>query len=541
MKFGPVPVGQAEGAVLAHAAIAGKRRFRKGAVIGPDEIAAFRDAGIETVIVATLAENDLGENEAARRLADAFGGNNINARRPSTGRVNLHAARAGVFTVDSQTIARFNAVDPAITVATLANFTTVAEGQMVATVKIIPFAVDGALVEKAASIPDSKSTLAVHGFRPHRAGLVQSVLPSVKPKTLDKTRRVTQERLERSGSVLAGEMRVAHNEEEIAKAISSLIGECDAVFIFGASAVCDREDVVPVAIEKAGGRVIHFGMPVDPGNLLVLGEAFGKPVIGAPGCARSSKENGFDWVIDRLFAGLDVSGRDLTAMGVGGLLTEIASRPQPREPENQAARMGARVEAVVLAAGRSTRMGGANKLLAKFGDEPLIRKVTQAVQASGAARVVVVTGHQAERIEAAISDLGAAHVHNPDYAEGMATSLVSGIGTLSGDTSGALIMLGDMPGVQADDLDRMIAAFRQHGGAAIVRATHSGKRGNPVIIPRPMFSAVKQLHGDTGARHLIESNEYPVVDVEIGPAASVDIDTPQALEMAGGVIENTNT
>ena len=82
--------------------------------------------------------------------------------------------------------------------------------------------------------------------------------------------------------------------------------------------------------EAAGGRVDHLGMPVDPGNLLLLGQLGDLPVIGAPGCARSPKENGFDWVLHRLLAGLAVTRSDVTALGVGGLLMEIVSRPQPR-------------------------------------------------------------------------------------------------------------------------------------------------------------------------------------------------------------------
>src|SRR3979490_3496398 len=106
-------------------------------------------------------------------------------------------------------------------------------------------------------------------------------------------------------------------------------------------------------------------MPVDPGNLLLVAAARGRPVLGAPGCARSPKENGFDWILMRLLAGLPVTRRDITGMGVGGLLMEIVTRPQPRAEPAAAERR--RIAALVLAAGRSTRMGGPNKLLAEIG------------------------------------------------------------------------------------------------------------------------------------------------------------------------------
>ena len=140
-------------------------------------------------------------------------------------------------------------------------------------------------------------------------------------------------------------------------------------------------------------------------------------MIGAPGCARSPKENGFDWVLMRLLAGLPVSRADITGMGVGGLLMEIVTRPQPRTepaPEN-----GRRVAAVVLAAGRSTRMGAINKLIAEIGGKPLVRIAAEQALASRAKPVIVVTGHERERVEAALAGLPVRFVHNPDYAEGL--------------------------------------------------------------------------------------------------------------------------
>ena len=127
-------------------------------------------------------------------------------------------------------------------------------------------------------------------------------------------------------------------------------------------------------------------------------------------------------------------------------------------------------------------------------------------------------------------------VDNPDYGSGLAASLRAGVAALPADADGALIMLGDMPDIAAADLDRLIAAFVASGGTAIVRATHDGRRGNPVILPRAEFAAVAKLEGDTGARHLVEAGERPVVDVEIGAAAALDVDTPEALRLAGGVL-----
>ena len=536
MKFGPVPIDEAEGAVLAHATAAGEKRFRKAHRLSSEDVAALKAAGVAEVVAAVLGQDDLGEDAAAAKIAAGMSHRNIEVKPAATGRVNLHAGAAGVFTVDARMINAINAVDPAITIATLAQHAPVEKGQMVATVKIIPFAVAASLVDKVVKICAGGEIFAVNAYRPVNVGVIQTVLPSVKPSVLDKTLRVTEARLARSGGRLTAERRTPHEIAPVAEAASVLARDNDMVVIFGASALADFADVIPAAIERAGGTVIRAGMPVDPGNLLVLGTLAGKRVIGAPGCARSPKENGFDWVLDRLIAGLDVTARDIAGMGVGGLLMEIPTRPEPREP--LPAKPEPKVDIVLLAAGRSSRMGGPNKLLALFDGKPLVRRAAERALGSKAAGTIVVTGHQRERVRSALSGLGATLADNPDFADGLASSLKAGIAKVAPDAAGAMIVLGDMPGVSSADLDRLIDAFRRTGGRSVVRAAHNGKRGNPVLLPRSLFGAVAHLEGDTGARHLVEAEGLDIIDVEIGQAASIDVDTREALEGAGGVLQD---
>ena len=513
---------------------AGGKQLRKAQVLTADDIRLLRQAGVREVVAAVTDADDIEENKAAEMIVAAMRYAAIEAKPAATGRINLHAEAPGVFTVDAALIDAINAVHPAITVATLAQHAPVEGRQMVATVKIIPYAVTRDLVEAVIELCRRGRVFEVHPFRAVRVGVVQTTLPGLKDSVLDKTSRVTEARLHRSGSRIAAEIRVPHETTAVADAAGKLSKNHDLVVIFGASAVSDFDDVIPAAIRQAGGTVVRTGMPVDPGNLLVLGSLGGKPVIGAPGCSRSPKENGFDWVLDRTLAGIEVTERDIAGMGVGGLLMEIASRPQPREAAEKPA--DPKVFAIVLAAGRSSRMGGPNKLLADFGGKPLVRRTCERVLASTADGLVVVTGHQAERVTAAVSDLGIRLAHNPDYPDGLSSSLKTGIAAASDDAAGALIVLGDMPGVTSGDLDRLIAAFRKAGGRSIVRATHNGKRGNPVILPRGLFAAVEALEGDTGARHLVEGGGAEVVDVELGDAASLDVDTPEAMASAGGVL-----
>ena len=536
MKFGPVRVEEAEGAMLAHATAVGDRRLRKAHRLTSEDVSLLKQAGISEVMAAVPFADDLDEDAAATAITGSMRFHGIHAKPAATGRVNLHACESGLFTVDHKLVDRLNAIDPAITLATVAAFKAVEKGDMVATVKIIPFAVGRSVVEEAGTLVAQSEIFAVHPYRPAKVSLVQTTLPSLKESILSKTMRVMAARLARLGSVIGNEVRTAHEANALAEAIVISAATSDMVIVFGASALCDFDDVIPAAIRQAGGEVIRAGMPVDPGNLLVLGRLAGKPVIGAPGCARSPKENGFDWVLNRLFAGLDVTGADIAGMGVGGLLMEIPTRPQPRSAPATSSAVA--VHAVVLAAGRSSRMGGPNKLMARFSGRPLIRQTVERTLSSKIDGATVVTGHQATRIREALDGLEIPFVHNPDFASGLSSSLKAGVSAVPDGMAGVLVVLGDMPGVSTDDLDRLLAGFRAAGGDAIVRATHDGKRGNPLVIPRALFAAIAQLEGDTGARHLVESGALAVVDVEIGQGASVDVDTRDALERAGGVLQD---
>jgi molybdenum cofactor cytidylyltransferase len=204
---------------------------------------------------------------------------------------------------------------------------------MIATVKIIPFAVASERLQAAREAARDLK-LAIAPFKPLRIGVVSTLLPGLKPATITKTLRVLEERLAPAGARITQDLRVEHDEAKLAQAIARVQPDSDIVIVFGASAITDRRDVIPSAVELAGGRIIHFGMPVDPGNLLLVGALPGSvPVLGAPGCARSPKENGFDWILQRLLAGMEVTAQDIKRMGVGGLLMEIISRGQPRSGE----------------------------------------------------------------------------------------------------------------------------------------------------------------------------------------------------------------
>ncbi|MFG1378011.1 NTP transferase domain-containing protein [Xanthobacter autotrophicus] len=535
MKFGSLPLCEADGAIAAHSVRLEDGVLKKGTRLGRAEIARLEAAGFREVAAARLEPGDMAEDAAARLLAEAVAGPHVRADAAFTGRANLFAEAAGVLRVSEAALDAFNDVNEAITLATLRDFTPVAAGDMVGTVKIIPYAVPDGLVDAARRA--SEGLLSVAPFRLKRVAVISTLLPGFADKVVAKTLAVTRARLAPTGAEVVSADTVAHDTPALAQALGRAAEDgAELVIVFGASAIADRNDVIPAAVVAAGGEVVRLGMPVDPGNLLMLGRLGATPVLGAPGCARSPKENGFDFVLMRLLAGLEVTARDIARLGAGGLLSDIAVRPHPRA-EGDA---GQGFAAVILAAGRSARMGqGINKLMEEVGGVPVIRRVAQAALASRARPVIIVTGHERGRIAAALEGLDVTFVHNPDHASGMASSLRAGISAVPETAAGALVVLGDMPLLGADIIDRLIAAHAPDDGRLICVPVDGGQRGHPVLWSRRYFADLGALEDDVGARHILAANQDVVAEVAIaGGGAFLDVDTPQLLAQARAALRD---
>lgn len=331
MKFGPVTLDAAEGAILAHSVALPKGRLRKGLTLDAAALEKLRNAGVEEITVARLEPGDVHEDRAAERLAQALVPDpkavNLRVAPASTGRVNIYATGNGVAEIDADKINAVNAVHPMITVATVPEWQRMAARGMVATVKIISYAAPGDALERTCSV--GQTALALRPVTRKRTVLIQT---SVGGQDVgDKGVRAMSMRFDRMGVTLNDQTVVPHRIEALRDALAAARPDHDILCILTGSATSDLYDVAPQALRAAGGEVVHYGMPVDPGNLLFWGHLDGVPVIGLPGCARSPAMNGADWVLERLLCDVPVSPGDIMGMGVGGLLKEPPSRPRPRE------------------------------------------------------------------------------------------------------------------------------------------------------------------------------------------------------------------
>lgn len=537
MKFGEIPVRQAAGAIIAHSLRVGDATFRKGRQLSEADISALSAAGFASVIGVQLETDDLGENAAAARVAKSVANDSVSLSTARTGRCNINAAAPGVVMLNPEGIDGLNLINEAVTVSTVAPFTAVDAGDMVATVKIITFGVAEKSISQCEAAAREQSPLVrIAPYSPKKIGLIQTNLPVLRQKVIDKASAVTRARIDSLRSTLIDDILCKHDSDDVAAALKKLqAAGCDIALVLGASAIADRRDVIPVAVEQCGGTVEHLGMPVDPGNLMMLANIGDMHVLGIPGSARSPRLHGFDWVLQRLVANIPVSGSDLMRMGVGGLLKEIPSRPMPRAEVTATARepetVGSfNIGAIILAAGQSRRMGNLNKLLAEIDGKPMLCHVVDAVLSSDAQPVIVVTGHEPDRIKEALAGKNVIFVHNPDYAEGLSTSLRHGLAMLDDNVDGAVVCLGDMPGVTPIHINQLIDAFEPDENHAICVPTFKGKRGNPVLWHRRFFTAMAEVSGDVGARHLIGDNEEVLLEIPMDDNAILaDLDTPEAL------------
>ncbi len=540
MKFGPVPVNEATGAILAHSRRLSERSIKKGHLLTDQDIKLLQKEGIDEIVVAQLEENDIDENMAAAAVTNTLSGFGVDAGKAFTGRCNLIASHHGLMSFDEDRLNTLNILDERVTVATLPPGEIVVPGQLIATIKIIPFAVPNTILEKALDIASGQAPLvSVIPFKPKKIGLILTRLPGMKESVLDNTYKTAANRVEGLGSFISREIRCDHDRMMVAEAIQELQTDCDLVFIFGASAVVDREDVLPAAVVSAGGEVEHFGMPVDPGNLLFIGSVATTPVVGMPGCARSPKLNGFDWVLWRLLADVAVTARDIMLMGSGGLLKEISERGQLRQGQrNPLAGNGTKakadapiIAALLLAAGSSRRMGKENKLLAEIDGEAMISRICREISASKTSRLFVVTGHEQMAIEKALSGGNIEFVHNADHLEGLSSSLRMGLAALPDDLDGVVVCLGDMPMVKAAHINQLIDAFDPLEGRAICLPVNGRKRGNPILWGQQFLAEMSALSGDIGARHMLEGYSDQVCEVNVEEDGILfDIDTPEKLE-----------
>ena len=512
------PVDEAEGSLLAQAQQVAGRRLEKGRVIDRQIIAELQKQGLNSVPVFQPAIDDSLENPAsdlvAARMAAAHT-RNLPARH---GRALICASVDGLIEYQPRTLIQANRKHPDFLFAAQLPGSAVCRDMPCASVKTVPLALSSTAAHAAAA---AAPPIEVTPFQPRTTALLQTFCHPPRPDLLTKGTKIFSARLARFGSKLAHDLRCEHNRNSIAQALNT-ISDCELILVLGPHSASDPNDVVPAALLAAGGSIGSFGLPFEPGHLLILGQLKGAQVMIMPSSARSARRGSYDVVLERLHAGWPIDADSLASLGVGGLAAGLGT-DRPGRPRKLAG--------ILLAAGLSRRMGGVNKLLAQHGSSQLVelpaQVLRQAVDAGLLSEAFAVVGHEADRVAAVLNKCGLKTLENPAYAEGLASTLRCALAALPIDIDGLLVMLGDMPSVRLADIKALVRAFDPRTGSTIVVASHHGKRGNPVIIGERHFIELHDLEGDVGARGILATNA--VTEVAAGPGVLRDIDLPEDL------------
>lgn len=526
MKFEERLIADSEGWTLAHSVTCGQKRFAKGTKLTPAMVNQLVDGGLTSAQVFLLEQDDIDEDTAARIAAEKIVGTGLKIKPAGKGRANIVASCNGLF-IPGSGIDAINRADDAFSAASLPPYAPVRAGQLVATIKLIPYGLPSATLD---NIPSPATLVSISPFHEFIALLIFTGETLTK-----KTITSLTSRIERTGGALQVWDTVKHDKKSVSASLAKAkLESVDLILMLGASAISDKRDIFPAALIESGGQLIKLGMPADPGNLLMLGKLGRQTVIGLPGCARSPALNGFDWVLERFAAKEPIDAPTLTQMGTGGLLKEPIGRIAPRKgTADRATSRKANVAAIVLAAGKSSRAKNIHKLLSTLAGKSVIATTIDSLLSTEGLNVHVVTGHKSADIEASLANKSVAFVHNSEFDQGMGTSIAVGVSTLD-KVDYTLICLGDMPFVQQTTTQKILDTAAETEGAAIFVPTFHGKRGHPVLWHQRFFDDLKRLHGDTGGKQILQNNFEKVVEVPVDDAGIlIDLDTPEMLAQFG--------
>ena len=496
MKFGRVPVRDSEGAILAHSLVMNGRKVRKGRKLSPSDVKAMQEAGIDEVTVARLESGDLHENDAAAQIAAriAVDGSGFSASAPFTGRVNIYADVAGLLELDYRALLRVNSVDHSITLATLPDSARLGPRSMVGTVKIITYGVAADLVAEAAE--NAGGAMHLKRVAYSEAGLIATESPGQPAKLTNKSRLAVEARLNALGIELSEFQIVSHDADAIGESLRK--SKASIQLLITASATSDPADVGPEGLRAAGGVLHRFGMPVDPGNLLFLGELGERPVIGLPGCARSPALNGADWVLERIACGISPAAIDISSMGAGGLLKEISSRPQPRGRDSISP-IRPRIEALVFSVGEARNLDA----------------ILTAAKSSSVERIICAAPSKLRDSIRALAGDDIEIFSVPEPNGWLASTISAGVARISESADGIVLLRGDGDIVNADQIDRLVAAFSPEDGREICRfGGERSRMGPPVLFGRRFFEALAGLRGERGAGELMRDAAEFVVELD---------------------------
>ena len=514
------------GDILAHSIFLKVGRIRKGKIISQEDINLMLQDGIENIYVGEFDNDDLDENYASKKIAEAICVDGVTRSPTYSGKTNITSKYDGLIEIDKEKVFELNRLSTNIAVSTLNNHDIVYNGDHILSVKIISYAINKADLEKIINFLNTNKIIQLKPFKSLKFGVIYTESVNEKKNIIEKTKKSIKSRVSDYNSTIMDEIIVKHDIEAIKLALEKqLTMDIDCLLFFLSSSVADVSDILPSIISEFGGKITSYGMPLDPGNLTLSGYINNHKILVAAGSARSDALNGLDWHLNSLHAGIEIDQDIIDSLGVGGLLKDIDFAVRRKRISKNINTKKANIAAIVLSAGESKRMGEDNKLLLKVNGKTIIANYIENISKSNVSEILVVTGHQSDLIQGELEKYDVNFIYNPDYKDGMSTSLRAGINALSTNIDAAMICLPDMPLIGIYEINKLIDYYNPKIGNEICIATSNEQRGNPVLWDKKYFNELSDIKGDKGGRHLLSQYEEKSVEVNLGEAVSFDVDT----------------
>ncbi len=324
MKFKKVLTTKAINKILAHNVLLDKAILKKGEVLSNANIISLINNNINKVTTISIDENDVMENDAALKIAKLLSGSNIIITNVSNGRANLYSQKDGLLVAEKKIVTKLNLLSSEIVISTLSPNHIVKKGQLIGNVKIIPYAVNKKILKKFSELDDQcLGFLSINPIAIKKISLIITKENNTNVKIIKKIEREIKNRLDNFGIKITRKDIISHDADILVTILKKhMSSQSELILIYGATSIVDIKDIVPASIKSLKGDILSFGIPVDPGNLLLLGSIANKKIIGVPGCAKSPKINGFDWILEYAICKKEITKRTIAAMGSGGLLRE---------------------------------------------------------------------------------------------------------------------------------------------------------------------------------------------------------------------------
>lgn len=529
MQFAEFPVYDAEGAELSVPVRTKDKTFEKGHVLTSSDIGILRYAGVKSIIGVKYAPVDIHPETASEILLKSLLGDHMRCTLPDkSGYSDIFADADGTLMYEPERLLRFNSHSENISLMMMSPYLPVFKGQLIGNLRIFGPALNATeLNEAVAKVTGTGPLIKTAPYAFCRIGYIQTVLPHHVPERLDE--KALDERFAVYGFHIAYHDICEHSPDRIEHAVRNAIdAKAEIVLVQSPVAPQSRDDIVPKAFKEASGDIDRLGWPLDEGLSIVIAHRDMVKLIGF--CETDVGRPGYERLM-RLLATRSLPAPDqFPSLAQAGLsLDRMTMRITPEQMKNSAA-VGAisdssKIAIVILAAGQSARMIGANKLMESINGIPIIEIVVRNALRSKADFVTVVTGHEAIRIERRLANYDVKIIRNPDYVSGILGSVRMGLAVLPPDIAGAVVLPGDMPAFSDVYINKLIENFDPKAGRkAVCLPSYNGVRHNPVLWPRELFKAVKIVPEDAHwtpallehsdyIKELVLDDDYPLSDI----------------------------